>query len=127
MSWCLNPVAVTSGDDQDHPAAEGTMVLVLSAVVPWAFRNTKAFQGIDQEVGGCQVQLGKSPGSILPHPSDNKDRVNKLCTNIWVQKGVDGIYYYNMVGYRFHGYTIIRIGVLARSATPIMGTLLRSG
>ena len=32
-----------------------------------------------------------------------------------------------MVGYRFHGYTIIRIGVLAWSATPIMGTLPRSG
>ena len=76
--WLDVGVVVTSGDDQDHSAAEGTMVFALSAVVPWAFRNTKAFQGIDQEVGGSQVQLGKSPGSILPHPSDNKDRVNKL-------------------------------------------------
>ena len=41
--WLDVGVAVTSGDDQDHPAAEGTVVLVLSAVVPWAFRNTKAF------------------------------------------------------------------------------------
>ena len=73
------------------------------------------------------MQLGKSPRSILPQPSENKDSVNKFYTNIWVQKGVDGIYYYNMVGYRFHGYTIIRIGVLARGATPIMGSLLRSG
>ena len=70
--WLDVEIAVTLGDDQDHPAAEGTMVLVLSAVVPWAFRNTKAFQGIDQEVGGSQVQLGKSPGSILPQPSEKQ-------------------------------------------------------
>ena len=41
--WLNVGVAVTSGDDQDHPAAEGTMVLVLSTVVPWAFRNAKSF------------------------------------------------------------------------------------
>jgi hypothetical protein len=40
-------VAVAPGDDQDHPAAEGTMVLVLSAVVSWAFRNAKVLQGVD--------------------------------------------------------------------------------
>ena len=55
------------------------------------------------------MQLGKGPGSMLPQPSENKDRVNKFSTNIWV----DGTYYYNMVGYSFHGYTIIRIEVLA--------------
>ena len=32
--WLDVGVAVTFGDDQDHPAAEGTMVLVLSAIVP---------------------------------------------------------------------------------------------
>ena len=53
--WLDVGVAVTSGDDQDHPAAEGTMVLILSAVVPWAFRNAKAFQGIDQEAGETSV------------------------------------------------------------------------
>ena len=47
---------------------------------------------------------------------ENKDKVNKFCTNIWV----DGTYYYNMVGYSCHGYTIVRIGVLAWSATPIV-------
>ena len=41
--WLNVGVAVTSGDDQNHPAAEGTMVLVLSVVVPWAFRNAKTF------------------------------------------------------------------------------------
>ena len=41
--WLDVGVAVTSGDDQDHPAAESAMMLVLSAVVPWAFRNAKAF------------------------------------------------------------------------------------
>ena len=40
--WLDVGVAVTFVDDQDHPAAKGTMVLVLAAVVPWAFRNTKA-------------------------------------------------------------------------------------
>ena len=49
--WLDVGVAVTSCDDQDHPATEGTMVFVLSAVVPWAFRNAKAFQGVDQNAG----------------------------------------------------------------------------
>ena len=35
--WLDVGVAITFGDDQDHPAAESTMVLVLPAVVPWAF------------------------------------------------------------------------------------------
>ena len=35
--WLDVGVAVTFGYDQDHPAAESTMVLVLLAVVPWAF------------------------------------------------------------------------------------------
>ena len=39
--WLDVGIAVTFGDDQDHPAAKGTMVLVLPAVVPWAFRNAK--------------------------------------------------------------------------------------
>ena len=68
MSWCLNPVAVTSGDDQNHPAMEGTMVLVLFAVVPWAFRNAKAFQGIDQEAGEARCSLAIALGpSFLSH------------------------------------------------------------
>ena len=49
------------------------MVLVLSAVVPWASRNAKAFQGVDQRGWGSQVQLGSRPGSILPQPYENKD------------------------------------------------------
>ena len=49
--WLDVGVAITSGDDYDHPAAESAMMLVLSAVVPWAFRDAKAFQGIDQEAG----------------------------------------------------------------------------
>ena len=35
--WLDVGVAVTFGNDQDHPAAKDTMVLVLPAVVPWAF------------------------------------------------------------------------------------------
>ena len=61
-------VAITPGDDQDHPAVVGTMVLVLSAVVPWAFRNAKAFQGIDQqaEEARCSLAIALSP-SFLSH------------------------------------------------------------
>ena len=66
--WLDVGVAVTSGDDQDHPAAEGTMVLVLSAVVPWAFRNAKAFQGIDQEAGETRCSLAIVLGlSFISH------------------------------------------------------------
>ena len=35
------------------------------------------------------MQLGKCPGSILPQPSENKDRVNKLA-QIFGTKGIDG-------------------------------------
>ena len=67
-------VAVTSGDDQDHPAAESTMVLVLSAVIPWAFCNAKAFQGVDQKAGEvrCNMAIALGP-SFLSH----------LKTKIW--------------------------------------------
>ena len=61
-------VAITPGDDQDHPAAEGTMVLVLSAVVPWAFRNAKALQGVDQQAGKARCSLAVALGSsFLSH------------------------------------------------------------
>ena len=61
-------VAVTSGDDQDHPAAEGTMVLVLSVVVPWMFCNTKALQDVDQKAGKARCSLAKALGpSFLSH------------------------------------------------------------
>ena len=85
MAGCR--AAVTSGDYQDHPAAEDTIVLVLSIVVPWAFRNAKAFQGIDQEAGEARCSLANALGpSFLSHLKI-KDRVNKLCTNTWVQRG----------------------------------------
>ena len=45
--WLDVGVAVAFGDDQDHPAAKGAMVLVLPAVVPWAFRKAKSLQSID--------------------------------------------------------------------------------
>ena len=49
--WLDVGVAVTFGDDQDHPAAKGTMVLVLPVVVPWTFRDAQTLQGIDQKAG----------------------------------------------------------------------------
>ena len=66
--WLDVGIAVTFGDDQDHPTAEGIMVLVLSAVVPWAFRNAKAFQGIDQKAGEARCSLAIALGpSFLSH------------------------------------------------------------
>ena len=66
--WLDVGVAVTFGDDQDHPAAKGTMVVVLPAVVPWAFRNTKALQGIDQKAGEARCSLANVVGpSFLSH------------------------------------------------------------
>jgi hypothetical protein len=44
------------------------MVLVLSAVVPWAFRNAKAFQGVDQEAREARCSLAVALGpSFLSH------------------------------------------------------------
>ena len=71
--WLDVGVAVTFGDDQDHPAAESTMVLILPTVVPWAFRNTKTLQGIDQKAGEARCSLANALGpSILSHLK-NKD------------------------------------------------------
>jgi hypothetical protein len=61
-------VTVAPGDDQDHSAAEGTMVLVLSAVVPWALRNAKVLQGVDQEAGKSRCSLAIALGpTFLSH------------------------------------------------------------
>ena len=66
--WLDVGVTVTFGDDQDHSAAEGTMVLVLPAVVPWAFRNAKALQGVDQKAGEARCSLTNAMGpSFLSH------------------------------------------------------------
>ena len=61
-------VAFTSGDDYDHPAAESAMMLVLPAVVPWAFRDAKVFQGVDQQAGKARCSLAVALGpSFLSH------------------------------------------------------------
>ena len=61
-------VAFTSGDDYDHPAAESAMMLVLSAVVPWTFRDAKVFQGVDQQAGEARRSLAVALGpSFLSH------------------------------------------------------------
>ena len=61
-------VAFTSGDDYDHPAAESAMMLVLSAVVPWAFRDAKVFQGVNQQAGEARCSLAVALGlSFLSH------------------------------------------------------------
>ena len=66
--WLDVGVAVTFSDVQDHSTAKGTMVLVLPAVVPWAFRNTKALQNIDQKAGEVRCSLANALGpSFLSH------------------------------------------------------------
>ena len=66
--WLDVGVAVTFGDNQDHPAAEGTIVLVLPVEVPWAFQNTKTLQGIDQKAGEAGGILANTLGpSFLSH------------------------------------------------------------
>ena len=66
--WLDVGVAVTFGDDQDHPAAKGTMVLVLPTIVPWVFRNAKALQSIDQKAGEARCSLANALGpSFLSH------------------------------------------------------------
>ena len=96
--WLDVGVVVTSGDYQDHPAAEGTMVLVLPAVVPWAFHNAKALQSIDQKAWEARCSLANALGpSFLSHLK-NRDRMSKLCTNTWVQKGIDGLYFITGLG-----------------------------
>ena len=49
------------------------MMLVLPAVVPWAFCDAKAFQGVDQEAGeaSCSLAIALGP-SFLSHLK-NKD------------------------------------------------------
>jgi hypothetical protein len=66
--WLDVGVVVAPDNDQDHPTVEGTMVFILSAVVPWAFRNAKAFQGVDQKVGKARCSLAIALGpSFLSH------------------------------------------------------------
>jgi len=44
------------------------MMLVLSAVVPWAFRDSKAFQGVDQQAGETRCSLAIALGpTFLSH------------------------------------------------------------
>ena len=44
------------------------MMLVLSVVVPWAFRNAKALQGVGQQAGeaGCGLAVALGP-TFLSH------------------------------------------------------------
>ena len=44
------------------------MMLILSVVVPWAFRDAKAFQGVDEEAGEAKCSLAIALGpSFLSH------------------------------------------------------------
>ena len=59
------------------------------------------------------MQLGSRPGSILPQPYENKDRVKSLHKYEVHKRGVDDIYYGNMAGYSLYGYTVIIVEILA--------------
>ena len=66
--------------NMDHSAVEGTMVLILPAVVPWAFRNAKALQGIDQKAGEARCSLAKALGpSFVSHLEQARVSGECLC------------------------------------------------
>ena len=82
--WLDVGVAATFGDDQDHLAAESTMVLILPAVVPLAFRNTKTLQGIDQKAGEAWSAWNRQESVVsvcvekgLSKESSNVERLRK--------------------------------------------------
>ena len=78
------------------------MMPVLSAVVPWALRDTKAFQGVDQGAGEARCSLAVALGpSFLSHLK--KNMVKNLHNYLRYTKGVDDIYYCDIVGYNFMG------------------------
>ena len=78
------------------------MMLVLSAVVAWAFRDSKAFQGVDQEAGEARCSLAVALGpSFLSHL---KTRYGEKLAQIFeVHKGVDDFYLWHHGGYNFMG------------------------
>jgi hypothetical protein len=70
------------------------MVFILSALVPWAFRNAKAFQGVDQKAGEARCCLAIALGpSFLSHLKQGQGKQSGTG-----EKGVDNIYYYNRDG-----------------------------
>ena len=87
-------------------------LLVLSAVIPWAFRDSKAFQGVDQQAGEARRSLAVALGpSFLSHL---KTRYGEKLAQIFeVHKGVDDFYLWQHGGVQLHGYMIIRTRVLA--------------
>ena len=100
------------------------MVLILSAVVPWAFRDSKAFQGVDQEAGEARCSLAVALGpSFLSHLK--KRYGEKLAQLFEVHKGVDDFYSWHQDGVQLHGYMIIIKGS-SLETTPIMGILPQS-
>jgi hypothetical protein len=73
------------------------MVLVLSAVVPWALRNAKVFEGVDQEAGESRCSLAIALGpSFLSHLKQKQGEQSGIGAT-----GVDDIYYYNKGGTTF--------------------------
>jgi len=66
--WLNIRVAGASGNGKDHPTAESAKMLVLPAIVPWAFSDTKTFQRVDQKAGKTRLFLTNTMGpSFLGH------------------------------------------------------------
>jgi hypothetical protein len=82
------------------------MVLVLSAVVPWALRNAKVFQGVDQKAGESRCSLAVALGpSFLSHLKQKQGKQSGT--------GAKGSRYYLLLQqgwYSFHGHVVIRVG-----------------
>jgi hypothetical protein len=87
------------------------MVFVLSAVVPWAFRNAKAFQGVGQKAGKARCSLAIALGpSFLSHLKQGQGK-----QILHRYKGVGNIYYCNMEeGYSSRWYVVTRVGFWLR-------------
>jgi hypothetical protein len=72
-------VAVVSRYGKDHPIAKSAELLVLSIVVPRAFSDTEALQGVDKEASKTRLLLTHALGpSIFSHLKTRVD-LNKLC------------------------------------------------
>ena len=103
------------------------MMLVLFAVVPWAFRDGKAFQGVDQQAGEARCSLAIALGpSFLSHLK-NKGMVKSWHNYLRYTKGVDDFYLWPHGGVQLHGYMIIiRAKILAWRQLLLWGFFLNS-
>jgi hypothetical protein len=94
--WLDVGVAVASSDGQDHPTAKSAELLILSAVVPRALRDTEALQGVDKKASKTRLLLAHALGPSIFRHLKNKGRVEQMVQGGRVQK-IDS-FFSNTVG-----------------------------